>query len=64
MKKILNKWQLHFCLKKSFERDLGWHEFSFGILNLYTFPKEAEKITKRNYKGFLIRFYFWLPITF
>lgn len=65
MKKILNKWQVHFHMGRRMDYvEAGWYAFSFGVIKLLSLPKEGLAITKRNYKGFLIKFYFWLPIYF
>lgn len=40
----------------------GWHLFEFGIFKFKHFPLEGEMYSPKDYKGFIIRFMFWLPI--
>lgn len=63
MKPILNKWQWHFYFGKDYSRlDRGWKEVNLGILKIHTMPEEGERLWKKHYKGFLLRFFIWLPI--
>ena len=63
MKKEINKWQIHFTFSRDyFTFARGWKQFIFGIFKLHTLPQEGEMITSKDYKGFIIKFYIWLPI--
>ena len=65
MKKEINKWQLMWRFGRDCTvRARGWNEVNFGIFNLHHFPAEGEMVTKRFYRGFIIRFYVFLPIEF
>lgn len=63
MKYKTNKWQIAFYVGRDFTSMMrGWYIFSFGILNMINLPAQGEMLKKHHYKGFLIRFYFLLPI--
>lgn len=65
MKKIKNKWQCHFRFGHDPRfLEQGWREVQFGILNIVDFPPEGQYLTKKYYKGFLIKFKIWFPIDF
>lgn len=42
--------------------DLGWNLFEFAIFKITHWPPEGCELRRENYKGFWIKFYFWLPI--
>lgn len=63
--KKLNKWQYDFYFGRDyriFER--GWKIVRFGIFNIHTMPEEGYVLQKKHYKGFILKFYIWLPIDF
>ena len=63
MKPVLNKWQAVWYFGKDYRTmERGWKQVEFGILNLQHFPESGVMIHKNMYKGFLLRFYIWLPI--
>ena len=64
MKKELNKWQIGIEMKRRMDRMdiLGWRQLQFYILKFTSFPPEGSGIIKANYKGFWLKFMFWLPI--
>lgn len=51
---ILNKWTFRLGLVPMYYKLHGM-VFSFGIFKLTSKPPEGEIITKKNYKGFLVR---------
>lgn len=62
MKRILNKWQMHWSFGKdprTMER--GWRRIEFAIVNIREFPPEGYKLTRDLYDGFIIKFCAWLP---
>ena len=63
MKKELNKWQIIFHLKNCMEYLERKEVFRFGIFNIHTFPQEGESLSKECYKGFIIQWKFWHPLT-
>lgn len=63
MKRIFNKWQVEFSIKRPMEFFApGWYRVSFGIFNLRLIPKEGSIIEKRHYRGFIFSFLVWFPI--
>jgi len=64
MKNIeLNKWNIGISIKRDYARyERGWRVFHFQLLKLIRKPVEGEMIHKKDYKGFWIKFAFWLPI--
>lgn len=58
------KWQLLFNIGRDYRRmiEVGWHTFEFGIVKFHRFPEQGEAYGPKDYKGFIIRFMFWLPI--
>lgn len=55
-------WQVNYWLSKDILRHQpGWKMAGFGILKVTDYPKEGETLQRKHYKGFLIRFRFWLP---
>lgn len=63
MKKILNKWQIHWGFGKDPERlESGWKRLDFGIFKIVEFPKEGERLHKPQYKGFILKLRIWLPV--
>jgi len=69
MKRELNKWQLMLRTDDMLEYGftMGWKRVSFGVFKLIVLPQvvlsqEGARITKENYRGFLISFIYWLPI--
>jgi len=64
MKPLLNKWQI-FCkpyMRDFMRGDRGWKIFEFGIVKLTQMPEYGQAISSYHYKGFIIRFAYWLPI--
>lgn len=62
-KRVVGKWQFVFTGSKDFMRlERGWYVADVGIFKLTSLPSEGMKPTKRNYKGFWLRFWFWLPL--
>ncbi len=62
-KKVLDKWQLVLAVDHDFRyRGDGWRVLDFGIFKLKVMPPDGVIPRKENYKGFWIRFRFWLPI--
>lgn len=59
-----NRIQFLFNISRDYRRlsDYGWHLFEFGIFKFVRFPEEGGMISPKDYKGFIIRFMFWLPI--
>lgn len=59
-----NKWQIELSLKRDYNRcpPVGWRILSFGIYKITNYPEEGARLTKENYKGFLIRLYVWFPV--
>lgn len=59
------KWQL-WC--KPFQIDYmrggdrGWKIFELGCIKLKEFPEAGQAISSYQYKGFVIRFAYWLPV--
>jgi len=60
------KWQF-WC--KPFGRDYyrvgggyGWRIFELGCIKIIQMPEPGEQIHKKLYKGFIIRFAYWLPV--
>lgn len=41
----------------------GWNLFDAGVIKIHTLPKEGESLGKEQYKGFIIRFMWWFPIS-
>lgn len=65
MKRIINKWQIHWYFGREWEKmDRGWKKVSFGIFKVHTLPEEGAMLSKRMYKGFLIKFCIWFPIDY
>jgi hypothetical protein len=65
MKYLLNKWQTHFYFGKDYTViERGWKQIEFGIMKFTSYPNEGCKHTKKNYNGFLLKFYMWFPIDF
>lgn len=65
MKKVLNKWQIHFRFGRDYRTlERGWKEITFGILKIHTLSDEGEMLNKRNYAGFLLKFLVWFPIDY
>lgn len=64
MKKELNKWQFRCGLTRDYRylELTGWHIFEIYLVKLLSFPPEGAMLGKDNYKGFIFRFKFWLPI--
>ncbi len=63
MKRLLNKWQLHFIFGRDHGRmESGWKRLEFGILKLHSLPEEAYAFHSAHYKGFIVRLRIWLPI--
>ena len=61
----LNKWTTWFFFRPDLDRfDRGWKLLQFGIFKLTSLPNEGCRITKQNYKGFIIRLYIFTPIEF
>ncbi len=63
MKKTLNKWQVGVKVKRRMDRVdyMGWKQFQFYVLKFTSFPSMGSVVTKKHFKGFWIRFMFWLP---
>lgn len=66
MKKILNKWQLHWLFFPDYERrETGWRRWEFGIFKIINFPREGQLLFNdpgnRMYWGFLIKLRIWFP---
>lgn len=59
----IGKWSFVLGFSKDFMRgrDLGWKLFEFGIFSLHRHPPQGACLTRHHYRGFLIRFYVWLP---
>lgn len=65
IQKILNKWQVHFHFGKDYRTiERGWKQCEFGIFNIHTEPEDGTMLHSGLYRGFLFRFYVWLPIDF
>jgi hypothetical protein len=65
MKKELNKWQLVYNFGKNYAtRERGWKEVRFGIIKIIKMPGEGQMLYSGLYKGFMFRFYIWLPIDY
>ncbi len=66
LKKELNTWQCYFYFGHDFQRmELGWKRFEFAFMNIHTFPEQGEMLQrKKHFKGFLFKFFIWLPIDF
>jgi len=61
-KKVLDKWQLVLAVDHDFRyRFDGWRVLDFGIFKLLSLPDDGIIPDKRHYKGFWVRFRFWLP---
>lgn len=63
-RKVLNKWQVVFTASSDF-RQLrnGWKVADVGIFKLTSLPDDGMvPRSKRHYKGFWLRFLFWIPI--
>jgi hypothetical protein len=41
--------------------DRGWKIFEFGCIKLIEMPEQGQSIASYQYKGFIIRFAYWLP---
>jgi hypothetical protein len=64
-KPTLNKWEWTFDHQYDFmSMDRAWNFVRFGIYKFHNFPKEGETFSKKDYKGFMIQFYYWFPIRF
>ena len=62
-KPILNKWTYSFEHQPDFiSYDRGWRVVIFGIYKFTRMPEQGEAFSKKDYKGFIIRFYYWFPI--
>lgn len=62
-KRVLNKWQFVFTSSLDFRyRHDGWRVGDVGIFKLTSLPDDGMLPNKRHYKGFWLRFSFWLPI--
>lgn len=62
-KKILNKWQFVLTAGSDFRyRGDGWRVADVGIFKLTSLPDDGIRPNKRHYKGFWLRFRFWLPL--
>lgn len=65
IEKELNKWQIVSYFGRDYRViERGWKEIRFGIINFHQFPLEREMISKKNYRGFILRFFIWFPIDF
>lgn len=61
-KRVLDKWQLVLAVDHDFRyRFDGWRVLDFGIFKLSSLPDDGIIPNKRHYKGFWVRFRFWLP---
>lgn len=58
------KWQFLFSFNRNYCRmpESGWHVVQFGVFKFTKFPEAGDAISKKDYKGFIIRFSFWFPI--
>ena len=59
-----NKWQCFFNVGRNYCRmpESGWHTVEFGVCRFVSFPEPGGMYSKKDYKGFIIRFQFWFPI--
>lgn len=63
MIKQINRWQVHgFFGRCPYTMERFAKRVEFGILNIHTMPEQGEALWKAHYKGFIIKFYIWLPI--
>ena len=61
-KKELNKWQIGWWFGKDFSRlGDGWRTAEFGVFKLTSLPPEGAVLVNRHYKGFIIKWRYWLP---
>jgi hypothetical protein len=63
MKRVLNKWQIVWRFGRDWMRlQPGWYTAAIGIVNYKQFPPEGEyPKAKRDYRGFMVNWRFWLP---
>lgn len=62
-RKVMDKWQFVLWSGKDYQRfERGWRVAEVGIFKLTSLPEEGVKVNKANFKGFLIRVAYWLPV--
>lgn len=42
----------------------GWRIFEFGIIKIKYIPESGARLSPQMYKGFILKFYWWFPISF
>ena len=63
MRPALNKWQFHgYFGRCNYTMERFAKQVEFGFLKIHTKPEEGCALTKYHYKGFLIKFFIWLPV--
>lgn len=56
-------WQFTFWFSRDVLRyNPGWKMAGIGLIKITKFPPEGEILTRKYYKGFLLRWRYWLPI--
>ena len=64
-KPTLNKWTWSFEHCDDYQRcDRAWKMVRFGIYKFTRMPENGEAYSKKDYKGFIVRFYYWFPVRF
>jgi hypothetical protein len=62
-KREIGKWWFFLAIDRDFIGNYpGWKRFNFAIIKLVSRPPQGSCFTKENYKGFWIKFLFWMPI--
>lgn len=58
----IGRWWFLFKVCRDWARGYpGWRRFDLALIKLKSRPPDGEIITKEHYRGFWLRFYFWLP---
>jgi hypothetical protein len=59
----LNKWQViyHSGTPIQFMSDIFTRQVTFGIFKIIQEPVEGAHLSKPDYKGFMLTWYYWFP---
>lgn len=60
---IIGKWQFFYNsgIPVMIHSDIFTREVNFGVFKLTKAPAEGARLNKAEYKGFILRWYYWFP---